>query len=225
MFEAIHERAQKGGITLAEFFLLLSGRGHQLVILFLALPFLQPIPLIGLSTPLGFLIGVVGWLHYRDQAPWVPRRFQKLEISQRVLSKTVQVGRKFWQIADRLKMHPRWFFVLDTKTGVLRLIRSDTFIKRQKPGTRFELEDFTFELPVIVASLKERTRNIAQSQIDLLSKEYAFTQALKNGNREEVLSILKEAPNSLKYPYLINAIVRLSDEKDGRAQLRKVFFT
>jgi hypothetical protein len=115
MFEAIHERAQKGGITLAEFFALLSGRGHQLVILFLALPFLQPIPLIGVSTPLGFLIGVVGWLHYRDQAPWVPRRFQKLEISQRVLNRTVEVGQKFWQIADRLKMHPRWFFVLDTK--------------------------------------------------------------------------------------------------------------
>lgn len=115
MFEVIHERAQKGGITLSDLFALLEGRGHQLLILFLALPFLQPIPLIGLSTPLGFLIGVVGWLHYKGRSPWVPARFKKMEISQKVLSQTVDVGRKLWRVADRLKMHPRWFFLLDAK--------------------------------------------------------------------------------------------------------------
>ena len=126
-------------------------------------------------------------------------------------------------IGDDFKIKKGDIFVLDTKTGILRIIRNEFFVKHQKPETRFELEDFTFDLPAIIASLKEKTRNIAQSQIDMLSKEYLFTQALKNGNREEVLSILKEAPNSLKYPYLINAIVRLSDENEGRKQLRKVF--
>ena len=115
--------------------------------------------------------------------------------------------------------------MLDTKTRTLKIKRNGSFINRIKPGTRFELEDFSFELPVIVDSLKKEARNKAQSQIELIDKEYKFAQALKSGNREEVFAILAESPDSLKYPYLINAIVRLSDEKEGRKQLRKIFLT
>jgi hypothetical protein len=120
MFEIIHERAKEGGITLGDFFALLGNQGHQLLILFLALPFLQPIPLLGLSTPLGILIGLVALLHFRGQPPLIPARFKKLEISKRVLNKTVEVGRKLWSLLDRLAVRPRFLFFIEGR--VFRLL-------------------------------------------------------------------------------------------------------
>ena len=111
---------KEGGITLGDFFALLGNQGHQLLRLFLALPFLQPIPLIGLSTPLGILIGLVALLNFRGQPPWIPERFKKLEISQRVLNRTVAVGRKFWSLLDQLEVRPRFLFFIDG--GVFRFL-------------------------------------------------------------------------------------------------------
>lgn len=117
-------------------------------------------------------------------------------------------------------------FILDTRKKSLKIERNGFIINREKPGTRFILEDFAFNLPEIARSLKvAQTRERTQNQIDWINREYQFGEAVRSGNREEVIRILKDAPSGLKYPYLINVLVRISETPEGKKQLRKVLMT
>jgi hypothetical protein len=51
-----------------------EGRGIYLFMIVLCLPFLQPIPLFGLSTPLGLMITVLALRHAIGLSPRLPRR-------------------------------------------------------------------------------------------------------------------------------------------------------
>lgn len=112
MFVLIEQQASKGELSLAELVELLGHRSHHLMILFLVLPFLQPIPLVGLSTPLGLIICVASILHYFGKPPWVPRRYHCLKIPPKLLAKTVDVGKRLWQAFD-LIMRRRWLVCLE----------------------------------------------------------------------------------------------------------------
>lgn len=117
-------------------------------------------------------------------------------------------------------------FILDTRKKSLKIERNGFIINREKPGTRFILEDFAFDLPEIARNLKvAQTRERTQNQIDWINREYQFGEAVRSGNREEVVRMLKEVPSGLKYPYLINVLVRISETPEGKKQLRRVLMT
>lgn len=61
-------------VTLREVLALLHGRGYVLLLMLLALPFCQPLPLPGLSTPLGLIIAIIGTRLALGHKPWLPRR-------------------------------------------------------------------------------------------------------------------------------------------------------
>ncbi len=73
--------------------------GHAVLILFLCLPFLQPIPIPGLSTPLGFLVAVVALFLYLRRPPWLPKKFEDLKISSDVVIKISELAEKIWSYA------------------------------------------------------------------------------------------------------------------------------
>ncbi|MGZ3768657.1 MAG: exopolysaccharide biosynthesis protein [Bdellovibrio sp.] len=114
--DLLQEEALRGDLTLSRVFELLGEEGHAMIILFLCLPFLQPIPIPGLSTPLGVLIVLVAYYLYRDKAPWIPKKYRQIKISSHLLVKVVHVSEKIWgYISHVIKarlvfFHDNWFF-------------------------------------------------------------------------------------------------------------------
>lgn len=78
--------ARKKDLTLRELHDLIGPRGHLLLTLTFALPFAQPVPLPGLSVPLGLLIFLAGIFMAMDRPPWLPERLAKLAIPSRTLT-------------------------------------------------------------------------------------------------------------------------------------------
>ena len=111
--DLLQEEAQKGDLTLRRVFHLMGEEGHAVLMLFLCLPFLQPIPIPGLSTPLGFLISVVSYFLFRNRAPWLPKRFETLSISSDVLIKVSEVAEKIWTYAAKV-VKPRFVMFHDS---------------------------------------------------------------------------------------------------------------
>src|SRR5262245_40843190 len=73
---ALAERA----VTLREVLVALQGRAYLLLVLLLALPFITPIPLPGLSTPFGLAIALVAARLAAGQRPWLPKKLQRKEL-------------------------------------------------------------------------------------------------------------------------------------------------
>ena len=107
--DAIEEICLKGNPTLKEIFAVFGPAGHYVLILFLTLPFLQPIPLPGLSIPFGIMIAIVGLFAFLEKPPVVPKRW----VTRRLPAKTVLMivtgsERIFKKLAPIL--HPRLNF-------------------------------------------------------------------------------------------------------------------
>ena len=107
----LEEECKKGDLTLSKLFQVFGNDSHYVIILFLILPFMQPIPLFGLSTPFGFLIGVVAWLAYVKKPPFVPMRWKQKIMPAAVVLK---IAHGFTTLFDKISflIHPRWGFLL-----------------------------------------------------------------------------------------------------------------
>lgn len=74
-------------IEVKDFFIQLSEESHKILILCLCIPFLQPIPIPGLSTPLGILIGVTSFFDLVKGPIWLPEFIQKKKMTEGQLLK------------------------------------------------------------------------------------------------------------------------------------------
>lgn len=83
----IQARAQQSSVTLRELLEIFGPQGHGFVALFLVLPFLQPIPLVGLSTVFGLAIATVGFLMVLDRPPWLPQRLARVVVESNTVLK------------------------------------------------------------------------------------------------------------------------------------------
>lgn len=116
--DLLQEEASQGDLTLHRVFELLGEEGHGMLILFLSLPFLQPIPIPGLSAPLGVLMALVAIFLYLNKPPWIPKRYEKIKIPANVLLKVSNVAEKIWGYVSRILkerlifFHDYWIFRL-----------------------------------------------------------------------------------------------------------------
>ncbi|WP_413287792.1 exopolysaccharide biosynthesis protein [Bdellovibrio sp. HCB337] len=117
--ELIEKESDYKSLTLGELVNLLGEMGHGIIILLLCLFFLQPIPLPGISTPIGMIIILLSTLQFLNQKPWVPRRFRNREIPQKALHKMAVIARKIWSSIEKF-LHPRLLFL--TRSHVFRFI-------------------------------------------------------------------------------------------------------
>ena len=120
--DLLQSEAQSGDISLRRVFDIMGDEGHGVLLLFLCLPYLQPIPIPGLSTPFGVLIAIIMWFLYLRKAPWLPQRFENLKISSRVILKVSEIAERIWvQVAKVVRA--RWIFFLQAKSfRILNLI-------------------------------------------------------------------------------------------------------
>lgn len=114
--DEVEARCLKGDLTLQDIFDVFGPHGHYVLTLFMILPFLQPIPLMGLSTPFGLLIAVVGLFAYLRKPPWIPKRWTGMVIAAKTVSRIAEGSERIFEKLAFL-IHPRWRFLFK---GVFR---------------------------------------------------------------------------------------------------------
>jgi hypothetical protein len=88
----------------------LSLRGHALLAFFLALPFMQPVPLLGLSTPVGAAIALLGVFMMLGRPPWLPQRWLDRTLPPLTVRRMIRLGQGLLRRAERfIRPRGRWF--------------------------------------------------------------------------------------------------------------------
>jgi hypothetical protein len=92
--DAIARMAEEGPVEFRRIVEEIGLRGHGILAFVLCLPFMQPIPLAGLSTIMGLVISGLGLMLAFNIPPWVPSRIANKKISAELLIKIHEVGHK-----------------------------------------------------------------------------------------------------------------------------------
>ena len=104
---ALHARAGERAVTLREVIYALQGRAYLLLIILLALPFIQPVPLPGLSTPLGFAIVLIALRLSLGQRPWLPMKIQRARLPAGFFGKVMGFTSRLVRLLESV-LRPRW---------------------------------------------------------------------------------------------------------------------
>lgn len=107
----------EGPVTLDQIITHLEGRAFLLVVILLALPFMTPIPLPGLSTPFGLVIALIALKMSLGQKPWIPRRLREKQAPAGFFSKVFSFTARILGWLERM-MKPRWSFVFPGRWAV-----------------------------------------------------------------------------------------------------------
>jgi hypothetical protein len=92
------------------------GRGFNLLLLLIGLPFLTPIPLPGLSTPFGFVVLLIGAQLALGRQPWLPERILRRELPARFITRVLTAASRVvrWLevlLRPRLNfLHEQWIY-------------------------------------------------------------------------------------------------------------------
>lgn len=116
----IRTASESGDLTVRELIALFGPRGHAFLTLFLVLPFLQPIPIPGVSSVLGTVMALAGFFMLRGRPPWVPERVARVRIEKHFLLKVGGALESFLRRMERI-VRPRgaylfqrpWFRILN----------------------------------------------------------------------------------------------------------------
>lgn len=107
---AMEERFRGQSLRLADVFAATRGRAYYVLMIVCCLPFLTPVPAMGLSAPFGMVIFMTAlWLTLGRQ-PWLPRRLLEKQLPPGFLSRLLNVAAKLLRYLEVL-LRPRWGFV------------------------------------------------------------------------------------------------------------------
>jgi hypothetical protein len=90
--ECVRELAGRGDVSLGQIADTLDSRGHALLCFVLTLPFVQPIPVAGLSSIIGPVIFLVGTFMAMGRKPWMPAKWRATILPAPVLQKAISIG-------------------------------------------------------------------------------------------------------------------------------------
>lgn len=99
-------------VTLREVLATLKGRAYTLLLLILALPFCQPIPMPGLSTFFGAIIALIGLRLSLRLEPWIPARMLERPLSTRLLVRALTAAGRLVRMLE-VVLRPRWSFLVE----------------------------------------------------------------------------------------------------------------
>jgi hypothetical protein len=110
----LHARAGDRAIPLREVIFVLRNRAYLLLIVLLALPFIQPVPLPGLSTPLGLAIVLIALRLSLGQRPWLPMRIQRAKLPAGFFGKVITFTARLLRFLESV-LRPRWPAITGTR--------------------------------------------------------------------------------------------------------------
>jgi hypothetical protein len=98
--------AAVGSIRLSTLVDRLGNNGHLMLIILLSLPFLQPLPMMGLSTVFGGAIFFVAASLAMGRRPWIPQRFANRELPSETVVRILHAAKKLFEYLERF-VRPR----------------------------------------------------------------------------------------------------------------------
>jgi len=104
------ESTANQNVTLQKLLERLGTRSHVIAILFLTIPFVQPIPMLGLSTIFGAAIITISITYMLGKPPWIPLRFRDREVPRGVMDTICQKGASVFRWLERF-VRPRGRFL------------------------------------------------------------------------------------------------------------------
>lgn len=119
--EELRARLGQQPVTLREVIYKLRGRAYTLILILLALPFITPIPLPGLSTPFGLAIAFIALRLTLGQRPWLPKRLQRKPLPAGFFTKVFAVAGKVIALLESF-LRPRLAFI--SATGPIQQIHA-----------------------------------------------------------------------------------------------------
>lgn len=81
----LQHKADPDGLYVEDILATFGSRSHAFLILFFSIPFIQPIPLFGLSTPLGMIVMTLGFFLALDRRPWLPQKLLRKHIQSKLI--------------------------------------------------------------------------------------------------------------------------------------------
>jgi len=139
-FNRLSKLCEGNTVTLLTLLKSIRLRGHALLTLFLAFPFMLPIPVPGLSVLFGLMIMYAGIRIALGQKPWLPRKWLRRKLPASIFAKIFTAGEKVfrrfeWIIKPRGKfLHAPW---LQTLNGILICLAGFLLSLPLPPGTNF----------------------------------------------------------------------------------------
>jgi hypothetical protein len=103
---ALTERFGEGPVRVGEILEATQGRGFDLLLVLISLPFLTPIPLPGFSIPFGLVVAVIGARMTLGRKPWLPSRILNRELPPRFLAQLLNAASRVVQWLELL-LKPR----------------------------------------------------------------------------------------------------------------------
>jgi hypothetical protein len=87
-----------------------KGRGFDLLLVFITLPFLAPVPLPGFSIPFGLVVFLIGMRLAIGRKPWLPQKLLARELPPRFLGKLLRAAVRVVKLLEFL-LRPRLVFL------------------------------------------------------------------------------------------------------------------
>ncbi|HXF29836.1 MAG TPA: exopolysaccharide biosynthesis protein, partial [Chlamydiales bacterium] len=84
-------------VTIQEMLALFGTSSHYVFLCFLALPFLQPIPIPGLSQLVGSIVIISGICIFLGRSLWLPRRLKNKAIQSTTIAKIIATWKRWSQ--------------------------------------------------------------------------------------------------------------------------------
>jgi hypothetical protein len=131
------ERFAERPVQLGEILDATHGRGINLLLVLIALPFLTPIPLPGFSIPFGLVVAIIGARMALGQKPWLPQKLLRRELPPRHLSRLLKA-------ASRVVKWLEWF--LRPRLALM----NDSVISRRLAGALITLSGLFLIVPLPV---------------------------------------------------------------------------
>lgn len=103
----LHARAGDRAVPLREVIYVLGTRAYLLLVILLALPFVQPLPLPGLSTPLGLAIVLIALRLSLGQRAWLPMKIQRVRLPAGFFGQMIKVTSRLLRFLESV-LRPRW---------------------------------------------------------------------------------------------------------------------
>lgn len=104
------EESKGGPLSLQEILNVLSGKGTDVLLIFLSLPFCQPIQIPGMSIPFGIIIALIGLRMSVRHGIFLPKTLLNKPISQKVINTIVT--KSLWLLGKIKRfIHPRMIWI------------------------------------------------------------------------------------------------------------------
>ncbi len=138
--EELESIAADREVTLREVIVVLQGRAYNLLMLLLALPFLLPIPVPGLSTVLGLVIAIIAARLTLGQKPWLPASLLDKKLPQKFFPTVIGGARRVLRFLE-VMMRPRLLWLTSPRFVQLHsfiiFLAAAVLLLPLPPGTNF----------------------------------------------------------------------------------------